>query len=460
MTSAALIAGIASVLTLPIAWRIARGRFDPFEPIVLFALAYGVMFVARPIAMLVDDQRIFWGVDVRPELSRALLLALLGAVAFVAAYELGPARTLVERLPAPRELDTRVAMIGALAVAAVGLVALAVFLPLSDPTLSLRVLLGGRSDDLGVVLDATSTYIWYGSLLLAPAAFVLIALAMRARTASLIVAATVVVVLALVRVVPIGGRIVLLPLLGGIFALAYLMRDRRPGLPLLAAIMAVTVVGSYFTLHVRDPNDSRTLRTAIEDLGERPHAVFDPVLHGADAEMVLALSGALSVIPEPLGHRWGGATVGNLLVRPVPRELWPSKPRPPGETVVATVWPDVYPGLDPAFSPLLVLYWDFGLAGVAVGMAVFGLLARLLYAWFLRNRQVPSAQLVFATATWFVVIAARNDPVDTIVMATFVLAPVLGIVAVASTATSPHTTRKQPALTMLAEQSPATNRRP
>ena len=434
-------------------------RFDPFEPIVLFALAYGAMFVARPAALLIEGERIFWGLDVLPTLPRALLIANLGAVSFVVGYETRAGTALAPRLPAARDVNIRIAAIAALVVAWLGFAALLVFLPLSDPTRSLRVLFGGRGDELGVLLDSTSTYIWYGSLLLAPAALVLLALAVRSRTFGLCAAASAVIALALVRLVPVGGRIVLLPLLGGMFALVYLMRDRRPGVPMLAVVALLALLGSYLTLGVRDPNDDRTLQTAVEDLTHRPHAVFDPMLRSADAEMVLALSGALTVIPEPLSYRWGGATVGNLVVRPVPREVWPGKPLPPGEKVVATVWPELYPGLDPAFSPLLVFYWDFGLTGVALGMALFGIVARLLYEWFLLYRRALSAQLIFAVGTWFVVVGARNDPVDTIVFAMFVVAPTLGILAVASDGAAARPLAVSRRIPMLAGRAPAADRR-
>ena len=426
-----LTGGIALVLALPIAWRVARRTFDPFEPIVLFVLAYGTMFVARPATMLVEDDFLFWGLDTRPELASALMIALVGAVGFVAAYETTAGAAIASRLPTPGEVDTKRATLLALAVAALGLLALLVFLPLSDPGTSIHVLLGGRGDELGALLDDTSTYLWYGSLLLAPAALVLVALAIRDRNFWIGVAGALVLALALARVVPIGGRIVLLPLLGGMFVLVYVMRDRRPRVVLLAGLAAVALIGSFFSLHFRDPNDRSTLRTAVEDLRERPQVVLDPVLRGPDGEMVLALSSALTVVPDTLGYRWGGATVGNLATRPIPRELWSDKPRPPGETVVATVWPELYPGLDPAFSPLLVLYWDFGAAGVLVGLALFGIAARLLYEWFLLHRATLGAQLLFASGIWFVVIGARNDPVDTIVFGTFLFAPIVAIVALA-----------------------------
>jgi hypothetical protein len=265
-----------------------------------------------------------------------------------------------------------------------------------------------------------------------PASVALVALATKERSARIGVLAAPVVALALVRTVPTGDRIALLPMLGGLLVLAYVMRERRPRVPVLIGIALAALVASYFLLHTRDPADRLTAGSAIERLSDRPQEVFDPILAGADSEMVLALSAALTVVPEQLSYRWGGATLGDLATRPIPREIWPEKPRPPGDTVVATVWPQFYPGLDPAFSPLLVLYWDFGLAGVALGMGLFGTASRVLYEWFRRHRRVFAAQLIFAVGVWFIAIGARNDPVDTIVLGAFLLAPVVLVSAIAS----------------------------
>jgi hypothetical protein len=141
VTTWILIVGCGTVLALPLVWRIGQHRFDPFEPIVLFALAYGVMFVVRPASMLVNDERTFWGVEVLPTLPRALVLALVGAVAFVTGYELRTGRVAATRLPTPRPIDIRIALGAALAASAIALIALVVFLPASEGAASLKLLL-------------------------------------------------------------------------------------------------------------------------------------------------------------------------------------------------------------------------------------------------------------------------------------------------------------------------------
>ena len=143
--------------------------------------------------------------------------------------------------------------------------------------------------------------------------------------------------------------------------------------------------------------------------------------------MAAALAAALT---HDFGYRFGGATVGDLITRPIPRELWSGKPRPVHEQVVARVWPQFYPGLNPAFSPLLSFYWDLGIAGVAIGMALFGFGARGVYDWFRARETTLAAQLLFSSSLWFVVIGIRNDPVDTAVFALFLVAPVIAIGAV------------------------------
>lgn len=430
-TSWILIAGCGAVTALPIVTRALQRRLDPFEPIVLFSLAWAVMFVLRPSVMIADGSFGFWGVDLRDTLPLALFLGLVGAVGFVCGYEVRAGASLARRLPTPGDLDTRATAVSAIFVAAVGIVFFVVLLPASDPRESLDVVLGGRDEALGEVLADSSTYVFYASWALVPASLVLAGVALRERRAVYWILAAVVLAVALLRTVPLGSRMALLPLLGGLLVLWYVRQGRRPSVRSVALLALAAVCLSYVMVVVRDPGRRGDLSGEVRRVVERPHEILYPLTGGEDAEMVPALAGALTAIPDELGYRFGAATLGDLVTRPIPRELWADKPRTARDQVIQHVWPQFYPGLNPTFTPILAFYRDLSVAGVVIGMALLGLAARVLYAWFRARSDSFAAQLLFAATVWFTVIAIRNDPVDTVVFALFLVAPVIAIVAVA-----------------------------
>jgi hypothetical protein len=150
------------------------------------------------------------------------------------------------------------------------------------------------------------------------------------------------------------------------------------------------------------------------------------LIDGEDAEMAPVLAGALRVVPSQLHYRYGGALFGDLLVRPIPRPLWPGKPQPSETQVIRTVWPALAKDrFQPAFSPLLSFYWDFGLAGVATGMALMGVAFRTLYEWFRRHSASFAAQTIFAVGLWMLVSAVRYNPAQTIVLTCVLVLPLV-----------------------------------
>jgi len=273
---------------------------------------------------------------------------------------------------------------------------------------------------------------WYGSLLFIPAALAAIALALDRRRLDLAVLAAVLAGLALYRTIPVGNRLAALDFVGALIVFAYVRVGKRPRTSVLIGTLAVGLVGSYALLAHRDAQAGDGTVAQLRALASNPARVFSPLYKGADAEMAPAVAGALLAIPDRLHYRYGGATLGDLVTRPIPRQLWSHKPLPPGQRIVARAFPfaHAHGGPDPAFTPLVFFFWDFGLVGVAVGMACFGVLARALYEAFQRSSGELAPQLFFAAALWFVVIGVRNDPVDTVVQALFLLVPLAGILFV------------------------------
>jgi hypothetical protein len=419
-TAGILITGLGVVLLMPLVWRALRRQFDPFEPVVLFALAYGAVFVVRPATMLAGGELSFAGVDLSPTLPLLCVLALAGAVGFLAGYELRPGATLARRLPPPRMISTRVGVAGSLALTTLAGLAVGALVIRFGHGFLAEV----RNQDV-TKASSSSSYVWYASRLVVPAALCLTALAVRERSKRLGLGAAFAVAASLFLTVPIGSRIFLLPLFGGIIAFAYLHRQRRPSVPVLVGLLVAAFFISYAAVVVREPERRGQAGAEFARLVTKPTQVFSLMLHRGDAEMAPVLAGALTVVPDRLGYRYGGATIGEFFIRPIPRQLWHAKPKPAGEQVVETVWPDLAGFFHPAFSPLLPLYWDFGFAGVFGGMALFGFGCRVIYEWFRRHADRFAAQLIFSAAIWYVVVGVRNEPVDTAVLASFVVLPLI-----------------------------------
>jgi len=443
LVDASLVVAIATVLLVPIARRVRRRTFDPFEPIVIFAVAYGVMFVVRPAAMLAKNALSYVGprttFDVSATFTEMLAIALLGAVSFILAYELIPRR----REGHPRgvagpDLDSRRVTLLAIGLAAVGITSFVGFLASADGLATLEAIFRlGRDARLESAIDA-NRYLWQGFFLLVPASVILLAAGWAERRAAVVALAWILIAIFLLRGVPLGARISLLPLIGGLFVLFYLRRSSRPSLRTLVVLALLAIFVSAFLSDLR----ARTTRgeTVVETVARAasPSRLADSVLLGPDTEMAPTFAAALTVIPESLGHSYGKTIFVDLVVRPIPRPLWEGKPRPPRDRLIATLWPSEYAAgaISPEFSLLLYLYWDFGLIGVATGLALAGVGCRALYRYLDDRQSSMSAHVLYALALWFVVIGLRNSPVDTLTLAAFIVAPAWVVFRLASPTSS------------------------
>src|SRR5919108_3333228 len=435
---ALLVALIAIVLLAPLVARIARGRFDPFEPIVVFAVAYGVMFVVRPTAMLSDDSLVYEGpraaLDVSGTFTEMLTFALLGALGFVAGYEtfFGARLARMHRRPPVLSRDARL-VLAAVLFALVGACSYALLVLSSGGVEFLDAILRLGRETEALEPGGASMYARFLFLIVVPAALVLLALGLERRSAPLIVVALSLAAVVAAQASPLGSRLTLLPLLGGMFALYYVRRTARPS---LLTIVVIAVVAVFVSAFLSDLRGRATRGETVAETVARatsPSRVVDSIVSGPDTEMAPVLAAGLSVIPERLSHTYGSTIFGDFVTRPVPRALWNDKPVIPRHKLLAEIWPVEYERgtINAEFSTLLYFYWDFGLLGIVIGLALYGVLSRYLYEYFRSREEHAYAQVLYSLALWFVVIGLRDSPVDTFVRACFILLPVWGIFAVA-----------------------------
>jgi len=402
------------------------------------------MFVARPLTMIIDGDYSYEAplstLSIEPEFTKMLTLALFGALSFLIGYSLPWGKGLACRHPASPVIDPRIASLAACAVAVLGAVCFVISLVHSGGLSAVLLLLRGRTPELWQTTANLSFYPWTGALMLVPACLAFLGLAWERRTKGLFVAFILTAALVLLRTLPVGDRFILLVFFGAILLLFYLRRLARPKWLTLLTLSVVAIFAAGFLSDLRGRSTrGESVQETIAHFASHAADAPSRLVTGPDSEMAPVLSAALSVIPSELPHTYGVTIFGDLVERPIPRTVWPTKPESPRDQLITTIWPveSARGSINVEFSILLYFYWDFGVLGVVVGLAAFGIGARWLYEYFLARPDSLSAQLIYSVAVWFIVIGLRNSPVDTFITAVFVSGPLIVIFGLAKRGVAP-----------------------
>jgi hypothetical protein len=425
-----LLVAIAASLMLPLAMRHANGSLDLFEPLVTANFVLAVMFVGRPLGDLITGETIHLGYDVLPTFDEALLVALVGVGAFQLGYWPRVGRTLARRWPKPPAFNPRLARFAAWGYVGLGAALFSLFLATQGGIGLLVALMRGRggTDNDNLVFLSSTGYFYNGILLFSAAALVFFALAIltRRRRYFLEFAATALVTLFFFG--SRGDRSQALPLLMAVPTFWYLWRDRRPRARTVVLVLLAGLLVSGWQRETRTADTaSRTALTdSLIDAISAPVSSIGDTLTGADAEMFDTLANFLLVVPEAVPFE-PGLTVRDVLLRAVPRPLWPDKPGEGGTAVFEILWPG---RLDQsraaaASSILGSLYLDSGLLSVALGMFLIGALSSALWAWSRRHERSAIAQMIYAMGLPFVVILMRGNIQGTLARMLFLLVPLV-----------------------------------
>lgn len=423
------------VAAAPFVFPIARQRLDVFEPIYLFAFAYAVLFVIRPAVDLATqgESPVIVGYSVGPTYSLALLAGLIGAVSFYVGYSLKGGTRLAEALPLPRAGAALGPVYLAVAITLIAsLLLYGLFLREAGGLAAASTILNGRSAQEQAALRGSSGYFYAGLLWLTGPGVVLLALAKRWISLPGIAGFG---LLLLAQVTPFssGDRSWTVPALCSVALVWYLRRRRRPSVPALAGLMAigftlgVVVPAEYRNVEVRTGTLQDTVGTAFT----RPMDGVVEFFQGLDTAEVDDLAVELRFVPGIVGYRLGSTYV-EAFTRPIPRTLWPEKPREGDVQLMQVIWPEFarqHVGF--AFSLFGEPFLNFGLPGIVLVSAIFGLAWRSLYTWFTRNPSNPIVLAVYALSWPFLFVYMRGGIGVDYQRQLIVLLPVVLIVLVA-----------------------------
>lgn len=428
----ALLVALALVTPIPILVRVRQRRWDPFEPITLFAVGFFVLFVMRPLADLGYDQTSLADLDSRSGFDTALIIALVGIIAVYVGYALPHGRRLGVRFVAlPSRWDFNLLVLLAIGAIVFGLMLWAVFLAQSGGLSVAKTYVQGRSTNDPTLFRGSSGYFYLGPFLAIPAALLLLDVNARRRSLIALVVGTLSVLFVLVITVPRGDRTFVLLLILPLITQRYLRVNRRPA---TWAVIGAVILGLFainLLLHYRrvEGRQQSPVASIVDTLGD-PNGQAKDFLLGADTEMFPLMA---VLVADVRGHV-EGTTVTSFLASPVPGSLWPSKPRSPDVVFYKTVFPDAAQATDSGNALSFVgSYWyDSGYPGLLLLGLLTGIGFRALYEYQRRYRDNPGVQLFYSACLPFVIVLMRGNPTESFGPALFIVAPVLGCLWLAS----------------------------
>lgn len=379
----------AFVMVIPILVGIGRGQRDIFEPSYLFGVSFGVLFVIRPLLEWSSTRGVptMGGLDPTPTYIAAIVVAVLGGLAFYAGYYSQVGRSLAARLPmAPTMIDEGRVRVGVVVVAVTGIALYAAFLGTSGGIGALTAVISGRNEDFVFLVSQPVGYLYSGLSFVFPAGVILLVMARSWRSPTGF-SGLALVAISIVPAFFTGARSATLPALLTLIVLWYLRRGVRPRL-----VSVITLALAGFVLVISVPRDFR-------NTDDRTGGLFDAVASsvsnaqetgrefflGLDTAMLPALAIELSSVPEVIPYQLG-STYLEAAVRPIPRAFWSSKPEAAETQLMRVLWPDLAAqrvGL--AFSLFGEPYLNFGFPGVIAITSIFGVAWRSLWEYWRRQ---------------------------------------------------------------------------
>lgn len=430
-----LIIVMGLLIPLPAIIRVAQGRWDPFEPIHILALAIGVLFVARPIAELAYGITTYGDYLPRPGFNNALLIGIVGTTSLYIGYFSRWGDRLVDQLrPLPPVWDRRRSVrfvLGLLVVSAMLTLLFMTFI--GGPRAFIDLFSGRAGEKTFTTFLLTNAYVYQGPYLVIPASFILLSAFQVKRTIPVALLLLFCIACALGLTVPNGGRTFMLQLIMPLIFLFYLRRGRRPSTIGVILTILFTIAAANIFVATRNVGHREPLGEAIVHAFTQPGDEIKKFLTAADPSEFTVLAIESHQIAEGNLKMHPGATIASITFGPIPRKLIGDKPKSGLEWVTFTLFPATR-AARASYGPSFLgdLYADWGFITVIFYCVLIGIATRVIWEYFRRNQANPGIQLVFAAMTPMFVILVRNSLPDILARSIFMTFPVILCVIVCS----------------------------
>jgi oligosaccharide repeat unit polymerase len=400
-----LLAALVGLLSLaPLAVRWWQGRFDMFEPLTFVCVIFFLFYSLGPLVHIATGEVRFGGRDFTRMYARGLALVTLPILATWIGYVLPVGRRMGERFAAPLPLTEpglRALRRWGWRVSLVAVAGTALWLQVSGQGVA-RLLLPGVVASAESVGGGGQDVAWFLLTMewLVPAFLVLAASrGFRSRFVQWSFW-----ILMVVMYASLGFRYRILVFMGASAMLYYLKRGRRPRLLTVTAGVALVFIAAGWYA------GARLYFRSFGAAGSLSFTPLDALESGLeDTRIFESFLSVTGMVPNYTDYAYAGPFVYPLVL-PVPRALWPGKP-----------WPEWLPWIAESFgTPGAMLYGmaipnfgeyylAFGWVGVVVGMLLFGILVRALWAWFRTDPRDPVRQAVLAISyIWLLQFMSRG----------------------------------------------------
>ncbi|MBE3557384.1 MAG: O-antigen polysaccharide polymerase Wzy [Firmicutes bacterium] len=425
---AMLLVAIALTLLLPMTIRAATKGLDLFEPVVISNVALGVMFLGRPLSDLLTGETTHLGYSILGTFNEALLVALVGTVCFEMGYFGTLGSVWARRLPKPPPFQPERAAAAGWLYFFLGGALFSLFLATQGGVGILKSLLAGRQQSHNELFLSSTGYLYNGIAMWAATALIFFAVAWVGKRHAYRIWFIFPTAFLLMYYGASGARSQLLPLALSIPVFWYLWKGKRPRLlvVIIVLLVGISLLGWMRETRNADAVARQSAGQALITALISPVQQAEEIFTGSDAEMFDSMTNELLILPDQTSFQHG-ATITDVLVRMVPRPLWPNKPLESNDIFVSTLWPEHYAAsrAAPAFSVIGVFYADSGYLTVALGMLLIGVLFSMLWHWLQLFKTEPIAQMIYAMGLPFAIILMRGTIPDTLSRMLFLFVPLL-----------------------------------